>query len=158
HHFLVATGDGHAERALEHAEAAARRAVALRAYDEAARLYELALGALALCHADGREQVVRRTELQLALADARSMASDDARTREAYVDVADMADRLGLTEVLARAAFGAGGRGDMGGAPDPRLIGLLERALAALGPNDSTLRSRLLSRLSGALTLIPGTR
>jgi tetratricopeptide (TPR) repeat protein len=158
HHFFVAAANGDAERAMEHAEAAARRALALRAYDEAARLYELALGAIALGHADDGAPAVRRTEIQLALLDARSQASDDARTRDAYVEVGEVAARLGLTEALARAAFGAGGRGDMGGAPDPRLVALLERALAALGPKESTIRSRLLSRLSGALTLIPGTR
>jgi tetratricopeptide (TPR) repeat protein len=86
------------------------------------------------------------------------MASDDQDTRDAYAEVAEMADRVGLAEELALAALGSGGRGDMAAAPDPRLIGLLERALSALGRSDSRLRSRVLSRLSAALTLIPDTR
>jgi hypothetical protein len=159
HHFLVAAVDGDADRARGYAVAAARRALELRAYDEAARLYEQALAALALVPGLAEAEAARRrTELLLALADARSMASDDRRARDTYFEVAEMADRLGLAEPLARAAFGAGGRGDMGGVPDPRLIALLERALAVLGATGSALRSRVQSRLSGALTLVPGTR
>ncbi len=159
HHFLAAAADGDATQALHYAEAAAQRALGLRAYEEAARLYELALAALARSPShDEVGAAGRRTELLLGLTDARSMASDDSATRDAYAEVAETADRLGLAAMLARAALGAGGRGDMAAAPDPRLIGLLERALVALGPTDSALRSRVLSRLSGALTLIPGTR
>ncbi len=159
HHFLAAAGEGDGEPALAYAQAAARRAIELRAYEEAARLYEQALAALDLIpeRTEG-EAALRRTELLLALADARSMASDDRRARDSYLEVAAAADRLGLAQPLARAALGAGGRGDMAGVPDPQLIALLERALAALGPTASALRSRVLSRLSGALTLIPGTR
>jgi hypothetical protein len=157
HHFLAAADRG--ERALPYAVAAAQRAIELRAYEEAARLYEQALAALALVpERSAGEAAVQRTELLLAFADARSMASDDRRARDAYLEVAKEADRLGLAGPLARAALGAGGRGDMSGVPDPQLIALLERALVVLGPSAPALRSRVLSRLSGALTLIPGTR
>ncbi len=159
HHFHLAAVDGDAEPALGYAEAAAGRALELRAYEEAARLYEQALAALPAVAALGeREAALRRTELLLALANARSMASDDRRSRDTYLEAAELADRLGLADALARAAFGAGGRGDMGGAPDPRLIALLERALEALGAGAPALRARVQSRLSGALTLIPGSR
>jgi hypothetical protein len=159
HHFIEAAADGDAEKGLGYAEAAARRALAVRGYEDAVRLYELALAALAdTPGSDDAGVAVRRTRLLLALADARSMASDDQETRDAYAEVAEMAERVGLAEELALAALGSGGRGDMAAAPDPRLIALLERALAALGPSDSTLRSRVLSRLSAALTLIPDTR
>ncbi len=158
-HFLAGAEQVGADTALRYAAAAARRATELRAYEEAARLYEQALASLDLGSSERgeRDRATQRVELLLALADARSMASDDARARASYFGVAELADRLGLAEPLARAALWAGGRGDMAGLPDPRLIALLERALAALGPRDSARRSQLLSRLSGALTLVPGT-
>jgi hypothetical protein len=159
HHFFVAAADGDAERALGYAEAAARRALELRAYEEAARLNEQAIAALGLVPGLAETEAARRrTELLLALADARSQASDDRRARDTYREAAALADRLGMAEPLARAAFGAGGRADMGGVPDPPLIALLERALATLGGAAPALRSRLQSRLSGALTLLPEAR
>lgn len=85
----------------------------------------------------------------LALGDAQARAGDTPAAQQSFREAADLAERLGLHEQLARAALGYGGRliwevlrGDFDHAP------LLERALAALGEEDSPLRVRLLARLA----------
>ncbi len=105
------------------------------------RLYEMALTL-----AD-RDAV--RCELLLALGDTQARAGETRAAQRSFVAAADLAEALGLTEHLARAALGYGGRiiwevwrGDTEHVP------LLERAIAAIGPQDSELRVRLLTRLA----------
>jgi hypothetical protein len=93
---------------------------------------------------------VGRCELLLALGDAQARAGDTSASRGSFRQAADLAERLGLPEHLARAALGYGGRfiwevsrGDVDRVP------LLERALVALGVDYSTLRVRLLAGLAG---------
>ena len=75
-----------------------------------------------------------------------------ADARSAFLEAAALAKREHMPEALARAAVGYGGRTVWARAGhDPRLIALLQDALAALPPRDSPLRVRLLARLSGAL-------
>jgi DNA-binding SARP family transcriptional activator len=128
---------------------AAERAQALYAYEEAARLYVLALAALQRTRApDDRE----RSELLLGLGEAEMRAGDDAAAKQAFLDAAGIARRLGLPRELARAAAGYGGRymwARPGG--DEHLVGLLEEALDGLAENEVELRARLLARLAGAL-------
>jgi DNA-binding SARP family transcriptional activator len=136
------------DKALRYARLGAERALALLAYEEAVRLYELALDALALS-ADDDET---RCELLLALGDARSRAGDATAAQNAFVEAANIARRAGLPRALAQAAVGYGGRivwVRAGG--DERLVPLLEEALQALGDTDPDLRARLLARLAGAL-------
>ena len=96
------------------------------------------------------ERTAHRCELLLALGDAQARAGDMATSKQSLREAADLAERLGLTEHLARAALGYGGRfvwefprGDVDHVP------LLERALAAVGEEDSKLRVRLLARFAG---------
>jgi hypothetical protein len=73
-----------------------------------------------------------------------------------FVRAAEAARKLGSAEMLARAALGYGGRfvwTKAGG--DPRVVSLLEDALAVMPKTDSPLRARLLARRAGALRSQP---
>jgi predicted ATPase/DNA-binding SARP family transcriptional activator len=149
HHFLAAGAAGNAARAIEYARAAGDRAVRLFAFEEAVRLFEMALEALERNSAASDRD---RCELLLALADAQSRAGDHLAAKATYLRAAELARKAALGELFARAAAGYGGRFVwVRAATDPRLVPLLEDALAALGEADSALRVQLLSRLAAAL-------
>jgi DNA-binding SARP family transcriptional activator len=147
YHFAQAAADGQAVKAAAYALAAGRKATARLGYDEAAAHYERGLGALALAE---EPQEPRRCELLLALAEARWAAGEVAKASDAYEHAAELAETLGDTTALARAALGFGRpyRPEAPAALIRPVAELLERALAALGDSDSALRARLLSRLA----------
>jgi tetratricopeptide (TPR) repeat protein len=138
-HFIAAAPAGSAAKAIEYARRAGDRAAAQLAYEEAARLYE---EALALVDDD-----TCRCELLLSLGDARARAGDIAAAKRAFSEAADVGDRRGLDEHMARAALGYGGRLIWDKVRDPQFVSLIERALAVLGERDNALRVRLLIRL-----------
>jgi tetratricopeptide (TPR) repeat protein len=149
HHFVEAAPAGGADRAVTYARRAAERAVRLLAYEEASRLYVLAIEASRL--ADGSIEDVRG-DLLLALGDARARAGDLDAAKQAFREAAEIAGRVGRPDRLARAALGYGGRfvwARAGG--DPHVRPLLERAIGALGREESTLRARVMARLAGVL-------
>jgi DNA-binding SARP family transcriptional activator len=149
HHFSMAVPAAAPEKAIEYAKRAADRALASLAYEEAARLYELALNVLGQAVPGNPEE---RCSLLLALGEAQIRAGNAPIAKETFFEAAGLARSLGRSHDLARAAAGYGGRlvwGRAGG--DDRLVPLLEEGLAALGPNDVELRVRLLARLAGAL-------
>lgn len=149
HHFLEAATEQDVGRAVDYARRAGDRAAALLAYEEAVRLYEMALEALDLCR---RSDDRTRCDLLLCLGDAAARGGDLAAAKRTFLRAAEVARRLGAPEPLARAALGYGGRFvwfRAGG--DRRLIVLLEAALDALPSGDSVLRARVLARLAGAL-------
>jgi DNA-binding SARP family transcriptional activator len=147
HHFYESARPAVAEKALAYARGAAERALGLLAYEEAARLFAVALRIV-----DSMESPddTDRCELLLALGDAYARAGDTPRSKETYRQAARLAEALRLPDHLARAALGYGGRliWDVS-RDDADLVPLLERALAALGDEDSVLRVRLLARLAG---------
>jgi DNA-binding SARP family transcriptional activator len=145
HHFWQASETG---KAVDYAWAAGDRAVRLLAFEEAARLYERSLEAL---ERDRPDDVSRRCELLLTLGEARMRAGDSVRAREALRDAAAAARQAGTPEQLARAAELYGGRFVWPRAiSDDAMLPLLEEALAALGEGDSTLKVRILARLTTA--------
>jgi DNA-binding SARP family transcriptional activator len=136
-------------KGLLYARRAGDRALALLAYEEAVRLYTMALDALAL---EAPEDERTRCELLLSLGEAEMRAGDAAAAKRVFLDGAEVARRLGLSRELARAAAGYGGRIAFARAgDDERLVPLLEEGLLALGDGDVELRARLLARLAGAL-------
>jgi tetratricopeptide (TPR) repeat protein len=137
------------EGALRYAWRAGDRALALLAYEEAARLYQTALDALELAPVADESS---RCELLLCLGEAQARAGDTPAAQAAFIDAADIARRLGRSRELARAAVGYGGRTAwMRVAGDSRLVPLLEEGLDAVDEQDVELRARLLARLAGAL-------
>jgi tetratricopeptide (TPR) repeat protein len=137
------------ERGLRYTRRAGDRALGLLAYEEAARLYELALEALALSDPDDE---ATRCELLLSLGEGHARAGNMTAAKRTFLDAADIARRLGRSANLAHAAAGYGGRLAWPRAgEDDRLVPLLEEGLAALDDENVELRARLLGRLAGAL-------
>jgi DNA-binding SARP family transcriptional activator len=149
HHFFEAAPGGDLGKALGYSRRAGERAVALLAYEEGARYYELALQALELKQPyEARERCAFLLERGDALAKAGSMQE----AKEAFLDAANLARSLRLPEQLARAALGYGGRYPFARAgPDRQLVPLLEEALAGLSNEQSDLRVQLMARLAAAL-------
>jgi DNA-binding SARP family transcriptional activator len=142
HHYFAAAPSGVADKAVEYARRAGDRAASQLAYEEAARLYEMALTLV--------EEPATRCDLLLALGEAHARAGDSQRSKRAFREAAELADEAGLAERLALAALGYGGRIIWERhLHDEYLVPLLERAAAALGDTDSPLRVRLLARLAG---------
>ena len=142
HHFVAAAGAGVADKAVAYARRAGDRAASQLAYEEAARLYEMALELV--------DEPNARCDLLLSLGDVRARAGDTPASKRAFRDAAELAEERGLPERLARAALGYAGRIIWEVQRDDEYsAALLERALAALGRADSTLRVMLLARLAG---------
>jgi len=141
---LLSAGPESAERAVEYARRAADVAASALAFEEAARLYELALP---LSVGD-----TTRCDLLLAVGDVLARAGDTPASKRRFDEAAQIAERRGLPEQLGRAALGYGGRIVWEvSRDDDHLIPLLERALERLPADDSPLRARLLARLAGPL-------
>jgi tetratricopeptide (TPR) repeat protein len=137
------------EKAVDYARRAGDRALAHLAYEEAARLYETALEALAFAEPDDE---TTRCELFLSTGEATARAGDMPAARRAFLEAAAIARRTELPRQLARAAAGYGGGHIWGRAgSDKVLVPLLEESLEALGDRDDVLRARLLARLAGAI-------
>ena len=136
-------------KGVHYAQQAGDRALTLLAYEEATRLYAMALDALELSDPENEKS---RCELLLSLGDAQMRAGQSPPAKQAFLAAAELARRLGLTTELARAAAGYGGRAMWARAgSDDRLVPLLEEGLAALAEDNVELRARLLARLAGAL-------
>jgi tetratricopeptide (TPR) repeat protein len=149
HHFTAAAAGGQLDKAIHYARHAGERAAQLLAFEEAVRLFQVALRTL---ESRGARDKKTRCELLLALGDAHARAGDEPKAKETFLRAADAARDAGSPEQRARAALGYGGRFVWARAgTDQQLVPFLESALTALGENDSPLRVRLLARLAGAL-------
>jgi DNA-binding CsgD family transcriptional regulator len=132
---------------------AGARAVASLAYEEAVRLFQMALRPL-LESPDER----RRCEVLVLLGDAQARAGDQHRSKDTFLTAAAIAARVDDAELLAHSAIGYGGRFPWARAGnDNQLIPLLRQALDAIPATDDALRARLLARLAGALRDQPST-
>jgi DNA-binding SARP family transcriptional activator/tetratricopeptide (TPR) repeat protein len=147
-HHSVAGADF--EKGLDYARRAGDRALALLAYEEAARLYQVALDVVDRSRTTAPSI---RCDLLLALAEAQSLAGEGRLAGGTFLEAADAARRLGLPERLARAALGYTGRGLWGtrAEVEPQLVPLLREALANYDEGDSILRATLLARLASSL-------
>lgn len=156
-HFSRAGSGAPQVKALHYAQAAAAQAAARTAYEEAARLYELAL------RLNG--QIVpldehRRCDLLLGLGAVHQAGGTCAAARIAFERAAECARGLPAgADCLARAAIGyAGGWAGLGNVGqfqadraqvfDAAAVNLLEEALAAQGNCVSALRACVLSQLA----------
>jgi DNA-binding SARP family transcriptional activator len=150
HHFTRAAADGQDAKAADYALAAGSSAAARLGYENAAAHYERGLEALTLT---GRPQHERRCELLLALGEARWRTGELDQARQAYRQAAELAEKLGDSTALARAALGFCGphRSEMTASVTGPVADLLQQALAALADDDSALRAQLMGRLGAVL-------
>jgi DNA-binding winged helix-turn-helix (wHTH) protein/tetratricopeptide (TPR) repeat protein len=146
HHFFEAVASGTAEQAVAWSVRAAERSHALLAYGESARHYERALEALDFAD---EADATRRCELLIAWGDELRTNGERDAGRARLGEAAELARGLGRSDLLARAAIGYRGFGEMGVPPEPETLTLMREAHAALGDEHPQLRSRLLSRLAG---------
>jgi DNA-binding SARP family transcriptional activator len=150
HHFQAA---GDAVKTVEYARGAGDRAIQLLAYEEAERLYGVALEALG---PDGDANARVRCELLISLADAQARAGEGLEAKGTFLRAAALARSADLPDLLAQAASAYGGRFLWPRAvTDERLVPLLEDGLRAIGEEDSVLRVQLLSRLAAAVRSDP---
>ena len=142
HHFLAA---GDRVKGLEYSVASARRALDQLAYEDAVAHYQQRADAL------GDADPARRCELLLALGDAHARDGDTPASKVAYREAAELAEELGAARAARprRRSDTAGGCSGRSRATTRTSSPLLERALAAIGEEDSPLRVRLLARLGG---------
>jgi tetratricopeptide (TPR) repeat protein len=154
HHFGRAAPGGDAAKAVEYSRRAGERALGLLAYEEAARLFELALQATEL---EQSPDPRTHCELLLGLGDAQARAGELEQAKATFLRAAEIAKTERLPEHLARAAIGYGGRFVWEpGRGDHDLRPLLEQAIKTLGTDDGELRLRLMARLAGGpLTDVP---
>jgi DNA-binding SARP family transcriptional activator len=147
HHYLLG-GSAVAKQAIAFATLAGDHAASQHGHEEAARHYASALEVL---EATGPGDPERTCELLLALGDELSRAGMVLEAKEPLEKAAAIAHRAGWPDRLTRAALAYGGRFAWGRASaDPALVPLLERALSAVGEQDSPERVRLLGRLAAA--------
>jgi tetratricopeptide (TPR) repeat protein len=145
YHHIQAGSAGEPALAVDFAQRAGRRALAVLAYEEAVRLFQEALAV-----PDRNEDLVRRCEVLLDLGDAQTRVGDRDGSKESFRAAADLARSLRSSAQLARAALGYGGLFVWPASrDDPNLVRLLEEAIEAIGPDDDPLRVRLLARLAG---------
>jgi DNA-binding SARP family transcriptional activator/tetratricopeptide (TPR) repeat protein len=154
HHFTrAATRADDGEKAIAYARRAGEQATAALAHEEAADHYSRALEVLERFEPDALE---RRCELLLLLGEALVRAGQSATARPAFREAAELAERLGDSAGLARAAIGASRRYvQQPGVVESELIAMLERALAATDGERTVMRVRLLARLCGAIYYSP---
>jgi tetratricopeptide (TPR) repeat protein len=143
-------------KAIDYARRAGDQAARSLAYEEADRLYRMALAGLEVTDAPDERS---RTEILLALGEVQARSGDLEGARATYLLAADTARRTGAAEHMAQAALGCGGRLQWARpGRDTRLLPLLQEALVMLGGGDKRLRVRLLSRLACAWRSSPDRR
>jgi class 3 adenylate cyclase/tetratricopeptide (TPR) repeat protein len=144
YHWGHATQPRDTEKAMTYAQRAGDRALAQLAPDEALRWYRDALDLLDRASADDTH---RRAALLLGIGDAQRQTGDPTH-RETLLAAAHLADDIGATDLLVRAAL----RNNRGlastiGTIDHDRVEVVTRALARLGDADSPDRARLLALL-----------
>ncbi|HEY7847947.1 MAG TPA: AAA family ATPase [Candidatus Limnocylindria bacterium] len=154
HFFQAAQGSDRAtdvehspgDKAIDYARSAAEQASRSLAYEEAARLFRMALAVL-----DGADtpDPESRTEILLRLGDVEARAGEMETSRATFQEAARIAREVDDARRLARAALGYSGRLPwLRPGRDASIIQLLQDALVMLGGADDRLRVRLLIRLA----------
>lgn len=151
-HLVKGAAAGDPAKAAGVAISAARLAIGMYAWDQAADLFQRALDA----HALAGPSDALRVQTMLELGEARTRSGDLAAARRTFEEAAELAAGLGMSGELAHAALGLGG--GLGGFEvrlfDDRQLDLLARALAMQPSEDSAARAWLLARLSVASSFV----
>jgi tetratricopeptide (TPR) repeat protein len=149
HHYFEGSSVGNPAKAVEYGRRAAEYASGQLAYEEAARLYRMALQATGV---DDSIDELLRGELLLGLGEAQARSGNFPGARETFLQAFGLAKAAGNAGLVGLAALGYGGRllwaraGD-----DPHMVPMLRDALVMLGGDDDSMRVRLLTRLACAM-------
>jgi class 3 adenylate cyclase/tetratricopeptide (TPR) repeat protein len=148
HHWARASAPAaEAGKAVDYATRAGDRALTQLAHDEAASYYAQALELLTAAGATADDP--RRLELLISRGEAQRRAGD-AAFRETLLEAARLAQAVGNTDALIRAAL-ANNRGNLYsgvGEVDAERVAVLEAAIGAAGDEHPALRARLMANLS----------
>ncbi|MGD8430579.1 MAG: AAA family ATPase, partial [Ectothiorhodospiraceae bacterium] len=147
HHFGQAAPLGSATDAIAYAARAGERADRLLAYEEAVRLYALAVE---IQRRYEESDAAHRCQLLLALGTAQYKAGEYVQAMATFREAAANADSRGAAEDLARAALGFEEASFRPGLPGGTACQLLRNAVDAMGGADPRLEARLLSALTRA--------
>jgi tetratricopeptide (TPR) repeat protein len=142
HHLLEA---GATATAIPYLERAGDRAMAMAAYEQAARCRADAVAAL---DATGDPDDGHRGRLLAGAGEALSHAGDPEAANIRFAQASDIARRTRDAPLLARAALGRCGLGVEIVDVDDARVALLEEALEAAGDGDPALSSALRARLA----------
>jgi tetratricopeptide (TPR) repeat protein len=151
HHFFEAAAGGDAGKAVSYADQAGQRAIGLLAYEEAARLFRMALAALGPGQSPEEDQA--RCRLLLGLGDALTRMGERQAARGELRLAASLARQYGMAQELGQAALGYAGFTFERGASDRHMIPLLQEARAMLAEKEDAgpVRARVLAHLAVAL-------
>jgi class 3 adenylate cyclase len=145
YHYHAALPLSPLDKTIACAQRGAQNARAMLAYEDAARLFEMAIQALEMSQPVDEKL---RCELLLSMGEALHAAGLFNRTRSAFELAAKSAKIIGSAEQLARAAIGFGLPPSTPGTIDHKLISLLEEAAKSLSENDSALLAMVLARMA----------
>jgi len=150
YHFSEAASIGDPLKAVLYGQKAADRLVAQFGYEDALPVYERAI---ALYEQYDVGTYHTRVDLLIGLGWALRASGRLSEARAALRRAIEIGEEHGDEVRIARAVLGIGGGSFWGwwdefGVPDVDLVSYLERALAALDPDDSVLRCELLARLA----------
>lgn len=145
HYSQAAMPIGATKKAVAFACQAGDRALVQLANHDAIKFYQQALDLFDIT--EGEQDVGERLEILIRLGEAQRRAGDPAH-RETLIAACRLAKEQGNAEALARAAL-SNNRGMFSiiGAVDEDRTAMLEAALDAQGPEETTLRARLLANL-----------
>jgi len=164
HHYAEAAPLGTSRQAIDFAVRAGRHAAAGLAYEEASFQLGRALELLDVQpprrrRAAAMPRGISAQSLRLEMGENLWRGGDIRRAREIFERAAAHARHRRAAPELARAALGYGGgfRGFDVGMTEPRLVELLEEALAALPHRPDALQARVMARLAVALYHVPNS-
>jgi class 3 adenylate cyclase len=145
YHYSEAAGNAPKGKAVSYARMAAESARRRLAYEEAVRLYGLALHAL---RSQNESNQTLETEMLLSLGEAQTKAGAHREARGSFSQAASISQRIGAPVMFARAVLGNGNASISLGSADETLIEALGQAGAALSDDEAELKALILARLS----------
>jgi hypothetical protein len=151
HHWLHAADAETADTAVRWGRAAADQARRETAFEGAVWFLTRTIQVHDRFRPGGADADELGCELRLELAGAHDRAGEFVSRDRRHLEAADLARRLGRTDLFGRAALGYGGRLPAAPPPNPTARHLLVEALDRLPEADSRARALTLARLSHVL-------
>jgi class 3 adenylate cyclase/tetratricopeptide (TPR) repeat protein len=145
YHYAESRAIGTESKILEYARRGAERARDQLAFAEAARLFAIALGAV---EAASNPDDFARCKILLAMGEAQAQGRSLAEARASFEQAAQVARRLGRSDLLAQCALYASAWFGTFFTVDRAMTALVAEALNAADEGDSAVRASLMARLA----------